>query len=565
MRNNKLQKLLSLFLLALFPTVFFSCSEDGKQYKEEDLKKFVKEFEKKLKPLDKQIKLAEFQAAISGSEADYKKAAKLNIKQTLLYSSKKDFKLISEIKKSGVIKDKLLKRELDILHNEFLFHQVNQEKISKMINLAKDVEKKFQTYRPKLDGEKLSDNEIEQVLTTSKDKKWLERVWKASKKVGSVVSNDIIRLVKMRNEAARSVGFKNYYEMRLKLKGQDPAEIAKLYEELEILTRGPYFGVKKELDKKLAAHYEIKVKELRPWHYQNRFFQEAPDIYQMKLDDFYKDQDVIEISKKFFKGMNLNIDDIIAKSSLEHTKGKSGYSFATDIDREGDVRILADVQNNYTWMKNILYESGFAVYLKNIDQKLPYLLRTSAHFCTNDGVATFFERFASDPNWIKSLLKNKKAEDKEFKDNTRKFLRLNKLIFSQWAQVMYRFEKALYEDPHQDLNALWWELVNKYQRIIPPANRTNPDWAAKAHFITLPCTYHNYMLGEMFASQLYSYLEANVIKKDVSGNIVNNKEVGKFLTEKVFKQGAKMSWNELIRTATGEELAPVYFKEQFVK
>lgn len=30
--------------------------------------------------------------------------------------------------------------------------------------------------------------------------------------------------------------------------------------------------------------------------------------------------------------------------------------------------------------------------------------------------------------------------------------RLQQLVFSRWAQVMYRFEKGMYENPDQDLN-----------------------------------------------------------------------------------------------------------------
>ena len=42
-------------------------------------------------------------------------------------------------------------------------------------------------------------------------------------------------------------------------------------------------------------------------------------------------------------------------------------------------------------------------------------------------------------------------------------LRNQLLIFSRWCQVMLRFEKAMYENPDQDLNKLWWDLVEKYQ------------------------------------------------------------------------------------------------------
>jgi peptidyl-dipeptidase A len=67
---------------------------------------------------------------------------------------------------------------------------------------------------------------------------------------------------------------------------------------------------------------------------------------------------------------------------------------------------------------------------------------------------------------------------------------------------MTRFERALYVDPEQDLNRLWWDLVERYQRVPRPDGRDEPDWASKIHIVSAPVYYHNYMLGELFASQL---------------------------------------------------------------
>jgi peptidyl-dipeptidase A len=76
---------------------------------------------------------------------------------------------------------------------------------------------------------------------------------------------------------------------------------------------------------------------------------------------------------------------------------------------------------------------------------------------------------------------------------------------------MYRFEKALYEDPdREDLNALWWDLVERIQLIRRPPGRDKPDWAAKLHVALAPVYYHNYILGSLTAAQLRDHLEKNV-------------------------------------------------------
>ncbi len=77
---------------------------------------------------------------------------------------------------------------------------------------------------------------------------------------------------------------------------------------------------------------------------------------------------------------------------------------------------------------------------------------------------------------------------------------------------MFHFEQALYKNPEQDLNTLWWDLVEKYQLIKRPTGRSESDWAAKIHFTMAPVYYHNYMLGELLASQFHVYIVKNVMK-----------------------------------------------------
>jgi peptidyl-dipeptidase A len=131
---------------------------------------------------------------------------------------------------------------------------------------------------------------------------------------------------------------------------------------------------------------------------------------------------------------------------------------------------------------------------------------------------------------------------------------------------MYYFEKQLYANPDQDLNKLWWNLVGKYQLLKRPGEPFDAGWASKLHFTSAPCYYHNYMLGEILASQLHHYIVHKVLKleSDKGVSYVDQEKIGKYLREKVFGPGACYHWNEMIRRATGEPLTPRYFVDQFI-
>lgn len=564
MKSKFIYQLLILF--AIISLELISCkSERG--IMTEKLQTFISTFEQKAVPSFKDYTSTYFDATISGKKEDYDRAAELQIKFNKIFTNKDDFKLLKEIKESNAISDELLNRQLDVLYRAYLKNQIDEKKLEEMIKLQMEIENKFSTFRAKVRGKSVTDNEIEETLKNSTDSKLLKETWEASKQIGSLVSSDVLKLVRMRNETAKELGFNNYHEMSLKLAEQDPNEIEKIFDDLYERTQDVYAQIKNEIDDYLAKRYKISKAQLMPWHYQNRFFQEAPKIYEVNLDGYYRDKNLVELTEKFYTSINLPIKDIIERSDLFEKDGKYQHAYCIDIDRAGDVRVVCNIKPNYNWMNTMLHEYGHAVYSKFIDHNLPWTLREEAHTFTTEAIAMLFGRLASNAQWLKDMIKINSDEVEKIKDESFKSLRLEQLVFSRWAQVMYRFEKSMYENPDQDLNSLWWDLVEKYQLLKRPAGRNNPDWASKIHIALYPAYYHNYMLGELLASQFNNYICTNVLKvnsKDLQ-SFYNSSEVGNYLIEKVFKPGNRYYWNEMIEKATGEKLTSKYYAEQFVK
>src|SRR6516162_2574219 len=266
-----------------------------------------------------------------------------------------------------------------------------------MVEKANAVEKAFSNFRAEVDGKELEDHDVRKVLKESKDSKRRQAVWEASKKVGAVVEKDLKELVQLRNEAATKLGFKNYHALMLHLNEQTTDDLMKLFDELDELTRGPFEAAKADLDARLAKLYGIKVEELRPWHYHDPFFQETPSVFAADLDAPFEKADIVKMCREFYAGIGLPIDRVLTKSDLEPKKGKNPHAFCTDIDREGDVRVLANIKPNEYWAGTMLYELGHSVYSTNnghIPDSVPYVLRWEAHILTTEGVAMMFERLS---------------------------------------------------------------------------------------------------------------------------------------------------------------------------
>ncbi|MCX7696588.1 MAG: M2 family metallopeptidase [Bacteroidales bacterium] len=528
---------------------------------------FIHFYEETFKPLFKELNEAAWKAEITGKEEDYKRVEELNFKISSMLANSKNFEELKQIfEKKEEINDSTIRREIEILYHVYLSHQIDTLLQHKIIALETAIAKTFNTFRAEVDGKQLTDNQIEDILSSSTNNDELKKVWLAHKSIGRQIENDLRELVRLRNEAAKRLGFKNYHDMSLRLSEQDPEEIERIFDELDSLTREPFIKLKSTMDKILAKRYGVTPEELMPWHYQNRYFQEAPKIYKLDLDNYYKGKDVVVLTKDFFTSIGLDVEDILKRSDLYEKQGKSQHAFCLDVDNEGDIRVLCNIKDNYKWMNTMLHELGHAVYEKYISMDLPYVLREPAHTFTTEAIAMLFGRLASNAGWMKDMLGLSDEEASKISNDAYLYLQLEQLVFSRWSQVMYRFEKSMYENPDQDLNKQWWDLVEKYQMIKKPSGRNEPDWATKIHIATSPCYYHNYLLGELLASQLHAFICKNIIKKesfDVS--YVGRTEIGNYLKKYVFAPGALYHWNTMIEKATGEKLTSKYYAEQFIK
>ena len=555
--------LICVSLIAVWSTAAMASPEVTEQ-----AKKFVAEHERKIRPLDIAAGQAWWNANVTGSDADFKKKEEAQNKIDEALADRDTFKKLKELKAAkdkGLIDEVLTARAIDVLYLLYLEKQVDPELLKQITSKANAVEQKFNVYRAKVDGKEMADSEVRKVLKTSDETARRKAVWEACKGVGADVAPTLKELVKLRNEMAKQLGFKNFHALYLYLNEQDGEELIKLFDDLDNLTREPFTKAKAEIDERLAAKYGIKTSELMPWHYHDPFFQESPAVFEANLDAPYAKADILKLCQEFYKGIGLPIDDVLARSDLREKKGKSPHAFCTDIDREGDVRVLANIVENEYWMGTMLHELGHAVYSsKNIPKELPYVLRGEAHILTTEGVAMQFERFSKSSAWLAKM--GVKIDDpKAFDEAASKIQKNQLLIFSRWCQVMLRFEKSMYENPEQDLNKLWWDLVEKYQLLKRPTDRNAPDYASKIHIVSAPVYYHNYQMGQLFASQVHHAIAKEVYNGADPSKVlyIGDPKVGEFMKKKVFEPGRTLNWKDLTKHATGAPLSPAAFADDF--
>ncbi len=540
--------------------VFIMEDDKTTEQKTSEIQSFLNELKNEYAPILEAVRNAWWDSEINGTEENFKKAEEASNKETAFFNNKERFEKIKSYYDAGPTGDELIDRQINVLYRQFLAHQGDKNLLEKITALESEATRLFNNYRAEVGGKKLTDNELNTLLKTSTDSAILKEAWEANKKQGTVVADIIVQLAKLRNEHAKNLGFNNYFEFSMFIEEQKADEIIDLFDKLHEELKPSFTEVKKEIDEELSQRLGVPVEELKPWHYQNVFFQEAPHSGEINLDEYYTN-DVIETGRDFFKGIGLPIDDVLERSSLYSQEGKSQHAFAEDFNRKGDVRILLNAVNNEQWLETTLHELGHATYWSFMDRKTPYFIRETAHTFTTEAIAMMFGRLPKTYAFLNHYHSKPLPDGKDVKGFMRKTLRRQMLVQGQWMQVFVRFEKALYEDPDQDLNALWWKLVKEYQQLN--CSRDGPDWASKIHFVVAAVYYHNYYLGELLASQMTASI-AKLLDEDIHDvDFVGKPSIGFFLKEKIYDAANKYHWNEMIKRATGEELNPKWYIEQF--
>jgi len=529
---------------------------------EHEVAEHIAFLERELAPREHQQALAWWNLATTGKEEYQEEYARLDVDITRLLNQPPVFAQVrSWYHQRHHIQDEMLRRQLEIMYLTYASRQRDPEDVERISHLEAELESAYSNFRATVRGRQLTDNQIMEILKRERDDALRREAWEASKQVGSQVAERVLTLVELRNKSARRLGYRDYYAKELELQEIDEGSLFDILRRLEDLTREPFRAAKAALDAQLAQRFGIAVSDLRPWHYADPFFQEAPPL-DLDLDHLFANAPVEKLTVQTYAGMGLDVQDILARSDLYERPGKNQHAFCVHIDRRtDDVRVLANLRPDRRWMMTSLHEYGHGIYDKYLATDLPYLLRTPAHTNSTEAIAMLMGRLTEDPEWLHRVLGLPKDTVVDITPKLRAYQRLAMLIFARWGLVMVHFERDLYADPRRpDLNSLWWDYVERFQMVTRPEGRNAPDWAAKLHLALAPVYYHNYILGELTASQIHHYITTQL----PGGHMVHNPAVGAFLRDHLFALGARYPWNETLRRATGEPLNPAYFVQQFV-
>jgi peptidyl-dipeptidase A len=511
-----------------------------------DAKALVATIEEMLGPLSVARNTAWWNANVDATEANERQRAETELAYSNGLADAELFEAVRSARSNG--SNGLVRRRLDLLNDLMLPHQVPVSLRERIVELEASVEVRFSRHRGVVRGEEVDDIAIKRILRESDDADERREAWEASKTVGAAVADDVRELARLRNESARALGYRDWFALSIAVSELDESKLFETLEACDRATAEPFGRWKAALDERLATRFGCDVSGLRPWHYADPFFQEPPPNGALDLDPLFRERDIVELGRRTFDGIGIDVGDTLARSDLFPRPGKCQHAFCLDIDRDRDIRVLMNVTDSHDSMSTLLHELGHAVYDLGFDGALPWLLRDT-HLVTTEATAILFGSLAAEREWLAQVLGVDADEAAALEGHLRAARAADLLVFTRWVLVMTGFERKLYADPEADLDAAWWALASRYQLLTLPDGRREPDWAAKIHIAVAPVYYHTYLYGSIVASQLHDAL------RSAAGGIVDRPEAGELLARRLFAPGLSERWDRLVERATGLPLS----------
>lgn len=279
------------------------------------LAEFIARLVAELQPLQRRYNDSIWLANVTGEGRHEQESARLDAQIRMMFARPEPYAQLRALRDAGGVPDPLLQRQLLLLLNDYRAQQIPPELIERMVALEKALESRFNNFRAELDGQRVTDNRIRQVLRDSDATPARRGAWEASKQVGAAVVDDLLALVRLRNHAATTLGFTNYYSMMLELDELDERELFALLDDLDTGTRPLFDAYKRDLDARLVARFGVASPDLRPWHYSDPFFQEAPAA-EVDLDRWFGQQSLEALTERFYRAIGFDIRDLLARADL---------------------------------------------------------------------------------------------------------------------------------------------------------------------------------------------------------------------------------------------------------
>ena len=400
------------------------------------------------------------------------------------------------------------------------------------------------------------------MIRTNPDEKIRKACFEGKEKLATDSLTEYIKLVTLRNQYARILGYTDFYDFKVKKEdGMTKKELFGIFDSIYEKTK----YARKDIIK-----LEKTMPGLRkPWNFG---YMLAGD-FTKEEDPYFQFDEALMRWGRSFAAMGIDFKKGKLQLDLLDRKGKwnNGFCHWPDLVKyEGTKRIpgssnftctvvMGQVGSGEMGYNTLFHEGGHAAHLLNSVQKDVCLNHEYAPMSNAlaETHSMFLDTMYGGIEWQTRYAKNAKGEAypfELFEKMVRKLHVLRPLDLNGIIAVSV-FEKEIYETkkltPEKVISITHKNFKKYFERSEDSLMLLNVPhiygWDSSG-------SYHGYGLATLALSQWRKYF----FKK--YGYIVDNPKVGKEM-EKVWKLGSLKTFNEFVKIITGEKLKPTAYLE----
>eukprot|EP00708_Paratrimastix_pyriformis_P002325 GAFH01001068.1.p1 GENE.GAFH01001068.1~~GAFH01001068.1.p1 ORF type:complete len:636 (-),score=198.07 GAFH01001068.1:131-1774(-) len=414
--------------------------------------------------------------------------------------------------------------------------------------------------------------ELSLKVRTAPDEQTRHAAYDALRSIGPFVVEDYIRIVKLRNQFARALGYDDFYEMKVRT--------------AEGFSKATLFGI---LDKLVDDTNEIYERTLawiaekygpdalKGWNCQFHLssgltremdpffpFEEAPLRWgecMSRLGVHYREStlslDLCDRQGKYSNGFcHWPIPPFMDPATGRWIASRSNFT---------SLAVPNSAGSGQEAMRTLMHEGGHAAHMANITQDSPFFAQERAPMSVPyaETQSMFIESLMGDAAWLARYARDRQGRVIPWELIERN-IRQKHPIRSMWirtALCVPYFEKAIYEaSPDQLTPEFVLNLSDSVEQRLARQLATRPLMAVP-HILSdeSSCYYHAYILAELAVSQTRRHFQLTY------GRITDDPRVGEDLAHTYWRPGSGVPYFDLVARLTKAPFSSGAFVGELVK
>ena len=485
-----------------------------------EVERFVRELDRRLERLDRAILVADWSLYTGRSRRG---SGPWQLRRARLLSDDRLLSWVRSARRRGGPPS--TQRRLELLERVLI--DTLAEQSPEVLRLRSELQQKIVAFRPRWNGKRVDRVVVSRKLWDSPKEPERRRAYYALEPLYRPLERSMVRLVELRNERARALGFRDGAEMRLGFQGIRPSELDEWATDAATLLRPRLRALRDSL---LEATGQ---EEWHPWDFLLARTRQVP-----LPDRLFPAREMLPRILAAMGEWGFRTERMHFRSDF-HDIPSGGFTLAPDPPR--DIRIVVHPHGGWRAYMVMFHEVGHAVHSASI--RAPrHLLRWHENVpgfgAFHEGIAGVFEDIPSRVEWLSRQPGVGARRAEEFARAVHRIGPVDAAYQASWLRV----EQELYRHPGRDP----MPAVQRFEKRVFGFDDYKPLSFVDGFFVETPLYAPNYLLATLFSAQVTRTLEGLFGRP-----IWPNRKVGPWLAKQWFAPGSMYDWVPRVREVTG--------------